>query len=214
MSKSLRSRDALCGNCKHFVAGGLCELVRGQINSKSTCDLHEFGNPQPIDTPVEPEKNKLETNYKPGFIVETVPTDMIQNIIQMEHDLLSRGVPENEVHRAVIAYFSEPEPPPAMPWPGPVTGVDLAGTVNYAITPDSGEPTTYFQGLPKDVQPYPTSNVSPYGIGSSSQPYQSFLTPDPNSVNSQSNVYQVQNRVLLLFFYCHLALQILMHLHK
>jgi len=195
MSKSLRSRDALCGNCKHFVAGGLCELVRGQINSKSTCDLHEFGNPQPIDTPVEPKKNKLETNYKPGFIVETVPSDMIQNIIQMEHTLLERGVPEEEVHRAVIAYFSEPEPPPAMPWPGPVTGVDLAGKVNYAITPDSGEPTTYFQGLPKDVQPYPTSNVSPYGIGSSSQPYQSFLTPDPNSINSQSNVYQVQNRV-------------------
>ena len=195
MSKSLRSRDALCGNCKHFVAGGLCELVRGQINSKSTCDLHEFGNPQPIDTPVEPTKNKLETNYKPGFIVETVPTNMVQDIIRMEHDLLSRGVPENEVHRAVIAYFSEPEPPPAMPWPGPVTGVDLAGTVNYAITPDSGEPTTYFQGLPDDVQPYPTSNVSPYGIGSSSQPYQSFLTPDPNSINSQSNVYQVRNRV-------------------
>jgi len=50
---------------------------------------------------------------------------------------------------------------------------------------------THFNGLPEDVQPYPTSNVSPYGIGSSSQPYQSFFTPDPNSVGSLSNVYDV-----------------------
>ncbi|KKK75014.1 hypothetical protein LCGC14_2877970, partial [marine sediment metagenome] len=33
----------------------------------------------------------------------------------------------------------------------------------------------------------------PYGIGSSSQPYQSFFSPDPNSVGSLSNVYDVLN---------------------
>ena len=32
--------------------------------------------------------------------------DVIQKAIQMEHDLLSRGIPENEVHRAVLEYFS------------------------------------------------------------------------------------------------------------
>jgi len=193
MSKNQNTRSALCGNCKHFVVGGLCELVKGQIKAKDTCDLHEYGHPQSIDTEVEPTHNKLEVNYKPGFMVETTTGDVAQKALQMEHELLSRGISEEEVHRAVIAYFSEREPPYAEPWPGPVTGVDLAGRVNNVIVPDTGEPTTYFQGLPKDVQPYPTSNVSPYGIGSSSRPYQSFFTPDPNSVGSLSNVYDVLN---------------------
>ena len=193
MSKNQDTRSALCGNCKHFVVGGLCELVKGQIKSKDTCDLHEYGHPQSIDTEVDPTHNKLQVNYKPGFMVETTTGDVAQKALQMEHELLSRGIPEEEVHRAVIAYFSEREPPYAMPWPGPVTGVDLAGRINNVIVPDTGEPTTYFQGLPKDVQPYPTSNVSPYGIGSSSEPYQSFFTPDPNSVGSLSNVYDVLN---------------------
>jgi len=193
MSKSPKLRDRLCGNCKHFVVGGLCGLVRGQINSKAICDLHEFGNPLPIDTPVEPEKNKLEVNYMPGFIVETTSGEMVEKAIQMEHELLSRGVPEEEVHRAVVSYFSEPEPPQAMPWPGPVTGLDLAAPINSVIVPDTGVPLTDFTGLPNDTQPYPTSNISPYGIGSTSQPYPSFLTPDPNSVGGQSNVYQISN---------------------
>ena len=62
MSKNPESRSALCGNCKHFVAGGLCQLVKGQIKAKDTCDLHEYGHPQPIDTEVEPKYNKLEVN--------------------------------------------------------------------------------------------------------------------------------------------------------
>lgn len=192
MSKSQTSRDKLCGNCKHFVAGGLCNLVRGQINSKSTCDLHEFGNPQPIDVEVDPTHTKTETNYKPGFIIETTPTtgDVAQKAIQMEHELLSRGIPENEVHRAVIEYFSQREPPYAMPWPGPVTGLDLAGRVVPIIVPDTGTPLTNFNGLPSDVQPYPTSNVSPYGIGSS---YPANPTPDPNSMGNLSNTYDVLN---------------------
>ena len=194
MSKNQDTRNTLCGNCKHFVAGGLCELVKGQIKAKDTCDLFAAGSPLPMKTKVDPTHNKLEVNYKPGFMVETISGDLVQKALQMEHELLARGIPEEEVHRAVIAYFSEPEPPYAMPWPGPVTGVDLAGTVNYMITPDSGEPTTYFQGLPKDVQPYPTPNKSPYGIGSTSQPYPSFLSPDPNSVNGQSNEYMIKNR--------------------
>ena len=202
MSKNQDTRSALCGNCKHFVVGGLCELVKGQIKSKDTCDLHEYGHPQSIDTEVEPTHNKLEVNYKPGFMVETTTGDVAQKALQMEHELLSRGISEEEVHRAVIAYFSEREPPYAEPWPGPVTGVDLAGRINNVIVPDTGEPTTYFQGLPKDVQPYPTSNVSPYGIGSSTPPYQSFFTPYPNSVGSLSNVYYVLNPPYPIRFLC------------
>ncbi len=197
MSKSQDTRESLCGNCKHFVAGGLCELVKGQIKAKDTCDLHAYGSPQPIDTEVEPKYNKLEVNYKPGFMVETVSTittgDVAQKAIQMEHDLLSRGIPKEEVDRAVIEYFSQREPPFAQSWPGPVTGTDIAGRVNNVKVVATREPTTNFDGLPEDVQPYPTPNKSSYGIGSSSQPYQSFFSPDPNSVGSLSNVYDVLN---------------------
>jgi len=189
------TRESLCGNCKHFVAGGLCELVKGQIKAKDTCDLHAYGHPQPIDTEVDPKYNKLEVNYKPGFMVETIlettTADVAQKALQMEHELLSRGLSQTEVDRAVIAYFSEREPPYAEPWPGPVTGVDLAGTINNNIVVATREPLTNFAGLPDDVQPYPTPNKSPYGIGSSSLPYQSFLSPDPNSIGSLSNVYDV-----------------------
>ena len=192
MSKNQKSREALCGNCKHFVVGGLCELVRGQINSKSTCDLHEFGNPKPIDVTVDPTHTKTETNYKPGFISETVGGNLVEQAIQMEHELLARGIPEEEVHRSVVAYFSQAEPPPAMPWPGPVTGVDLAGRVDPLIVPDTGTPLTDFSGLPNDVQPYPTPNQSPYGIGSTSEPYPSFYSPSPN-LGSISNTFDVLN---------------------
>jgi hypothetical protein len=186
-------RVPLCGNCKHFVAGGLCELVKGQINSKSTCDLHEFGNPRPIDTKVDPTHNKLEVNYKPGFITETISENIAQKVIQMEHELLARGIPEEEVHRAVIAYFSQQEPPYAMPWPGPVTGLDLAGRIDPYIAPDTtGVPLTNFTGLPKNVEPYPTPNKSPYGIGTTSQPYPSFYSPSPN-MDSISNSYDIRN---------------------
>ena len=191
MSKNLKVRDSLCGNCKHFVAGGLCDLVRGQINSKSTCDLHEFGNPLPIDTPVEPTKNKLETNYKPGFMTETVSGDLVEKAIQLEHYLLSRGVPEEEVHRAVVAYFSEPEPPYAQPWPPTITGLDLAGRVDPIIVPDTGTPLTDFSGLPKNVEPFPTPDKSPYGMGGG---YHSNPTPDPNSDGNISHTYNIKTQ--------------------
>jgi len=201
MSKNQTSRAQLCGNCKHFVAGGECELVKGVINSKSTCDLHEFGNPKPIDSTINPTHTKTETNYKPGFMTETMietiletttettTGDIAQKAIQMEHELLARGIPENEVHRAVIDYFSQSVPPYAISWPGPVTGLDLAAPINNMIVPDTGTPLTNFNGLPSDTQPYPTSNVSPYGIGS----YQSNPTPDPNSLGNVSNTYNVLN---------------------
>jgi len=191
MSRNLTSNTALCGNCKHFVAGGLCELVKGQIKAKDTCDLFARGSPKPMDTEVDPKYHKAEVNYKPGFMVETLSGDVAQKAMQMEHELLSRGISQNEVKRAVIEYFSQREPPYAMPWPGPVTGVDLAGRVNNVIVPDTGTPLTDFTGLPADTQPYPTPNVSPYGIGSN--PYPANPTPDPNSIGNLSNTYNVLN---------------------
>lgn len=193
-------RDKLCGNCEHFVVGGLCELVRGQINSKAICDLHEFGDANPIDTKVDPKYTKTETNYKPGFFAETVDEIIPQSIPetfpqgkaqQMYDTLLQRGVSPKEAHRATVEYYSEPEPPYATPWPGPVTGLDLAGNINPMIVPDTGTPLTDFTGLPADVQPYPTTNYSPYGIGGES--YRNNPTPDPNSEGSMSNTYEFKN---------------------
>lgn len=193
MSKSQKSREKLCGNCKHFVAGGKCTLVQGVINSKSICDLHEFGNPQPIDSTIDPTHTKTATNYKPGFMTETMTEittgDIAQKAIQMEHELLSRGIPENEVHRSVIDYFSQSVPPYAISWPGPVTGLDLAAPINNMIVPDTGTPLTNFDGLPTNTTPYPTDNKSPYGIGS----YPSNPTPDPNSLGNISNTYNILN---------------------
>lgn len=203
--KNTKSRKSLCGNCKYFVIGGLCELVRGQINSKSICDLHEFGDAHPIDYTVDPKHTKTETNYKPGFFVETITKNGIDTAVQeitskvekMYYTLIQRGVPPKEAHRATVAYYLEPEPPSAIPWPGPVTGLDLAGNINGIIVPDTGTPLTDFTGLPTDVQPYPTPSVSPYGIGGesqlSSQPYQNNPTPDPNSIGGTSNTYEFKN---------------------
>jgi len=199
-NKEDKKRDKLCGNCKHFVVGGLCELVRGQINSKAICDLHAFGDVNPIDTEVSPKYTKTETNYKPGFFVETIDKNEIDTVLeitsavdQMYQTLLQRGVSPKEAHRATIEYYSESEPPYAAPWPGPITGLDLAGSINSMIVPDSGTPTTDFTGLPTDVQPYPTSNKSPYGIGGESQSYRNNPTPDPNSVGGMSNTYEFKN---------------------
>ena len=189
MSRNLDTKDSLCGNCKHFVAGGLCELVRGNIKAKDTCDLFSAGQPQSMDTKVNPTHNKHEANYRPGFFVETVSGDFTEDILQMEHDLLSRGIPEEEVHRATVAYFSQQEPPAAMPWPGPVTGVDLAGRIDPFKVVSTVEPLTDFRGLPNNVEPYPTPNVSPYGIGS----YPNNPTPDPNSIGGMSHTYDFKN---------------------
>ena len=117
--------------------------------------------------------------------------EFAQKVIKMEHELLARGIPENEVHRAVVSYFSEPQPF-ATPWPGAITGLDLTARINTVKVPDTGVPLTDFTGLPDDTQPYPTSNQSPYGIGNTQQPYPSFYSPT-NNINSQSNAYSVLN---------------------
>ncbi len=196
--KDDKTRKPLCGNCKHFVIGGLCELVRGQINSKAICDLHKFGDSHPIDSKVNPTHTKTNTNYKPGFFAETISENIIEEIPQeskaqqMYYSLIQRGISPKEAYRATIQYYSNPAPPYATPWPGDVTGVDLAGNINNTLVLDSGTPLTNFNGLPQDTEPYPTSNVSPYGIGSTSMPYPSFYSPTEN-FGPISNSFSITN---------------------
>ena len=63
-AKALSAQTALCGNCKHFVENGKCQLVQGTIEPKAVCDLHKFGEILAKDTKIKPEKTKQETNYR------------------------------------------------------------------------------------------------------------------------------------------------------
>jgi len=122
----------------------------------------------------------------------TTSGEFAQKIIQMQNELLSRGIPIEEVHRAVMQYFSEPQQTPIIPWPGAITGLDLTANIEPLKIPDTGVPLTNFAGLPMNTTPYPTSNQSPYGIGSTSKPYPSFYSPTENE-SSLSNSYNILN---------------------
>lgn len=98
------------------------------------------------------------------------------------NELALRGIPEPELSRAVEAEFVDyPTPTDVLPWPGPVTGVDLAGNINMDIVPDTGQPPV-IQPNTQNTPPFPTDNTSPYGIGTTEQPYPSYPSPSP-SVN-------------------------------
>jgi len=102
---------------------------------------------------------------------------------QMElryNELERRGIAEPELTRAVQAEFYDYPTPKAEPWPGPVTGTDLAGNINLDIIPDSGFPPVIQPNTDK-TEPFPTPNQSPYGIGTTGTPYPSFATPSPSS---------------------------------
>lgn len=118
------------------------------------------------------------------------------------NELARRGIPEPELSRAVNAEFIDyPTPTAVEPWPGPVTGVDLAGNINLDIVPDTGFPPVIQPNTDK-TEPFPTPNKSPYGIGTTEQPYPSSPSPsspnvNPNATNrplgSVSDMYSVTN---------------------
>ena len=94
-------------------------------------------------------------------------------------ELEARGIQEPELTRAVEAEFVDyPTPTDIIPWPGPVTGVDNAGPIDFnlvfstASTPPLVLPQENFPG------PYDVSNVNPYPNNP---------TPDPNANGVQSN---------------------------
>jgi len=118
---------------------------------------------------------------------------------QMElryNELQRRGIAEPELSRAVQAEFVDYPTPPAEPWPGPVTGVDLAGNINLDLVPDTGFPPVIQPNTDK-TQPFPTPNKSPYGIGTTGRPYRSSPTPNPNAtdrpIGSAADIYSITN---------------------
>lgn len=109
-------------------------------------------------------------------------------------ELETRGIPEPERTRAVQAEFVDyPTLTDIIPWPGPVTGVDLAGNINLDLIPASKEPPI-IQPNTDYTQPFPTPDRSPYGIGTTSQPYPSSPTPDIYPpLGSVSHSYDIKN---------------------
>ena len=113
------------------------------------------------------------------------------------NELQRRGIAEPELSRAVQAEFVDYPTPTAEPWPGPVTGTDLAGNINLDLIPDSGFPPVIQPNTDK-TEPFPTDNQSPYGIGTTGTPYPSFPTPNPNATDrpigsSASDVLSITN---------------------
>lgn len=53
-----------CGQCKYFVEGGSCTIVKGRIDPiKGTCKFWEGGEPLSWDTPTFPVYEQVEANY-------------------------------------------------------------------------------------------------------------------------------------------------------
>ena len=77
-------------------------------------------------------------------------------------ELEERGIPEPERSRAIEAEFVDyPNTTDIEPWPGPVTGVDLAGNINLDLIFASKEPPVIQPNTPY-TEPFPTPNRNPY----------------------------------------------------
>jgi len=108
------------------------------------------------------------------------PGSLVQQIIQLEHQLLSMGIPEEEVHRVLISTFENPTPA-AEPFPGPITGIDMAGNQPRFLVPDTGFPPVFTPNPQSSTEFIPS--VGPEG-------YLSLPTPDPlGSVQTNEPTY-------------------------
>lgn len=100
-------------------------------------------------------------------------------------ELYNRGIQEPELSRAVQAEF-ENEMYSAEPWPGPVTGMDLAGNINFDLIFSSRTPEIFPSNIDSNNTPYPTSSINPYPNNP---------TPDTNNDSNdiKSNTYNIHH---------------------
>jgi len=97
-----------CGNCRFYVDGGACALVKGPIEPvKGICKFYEGGTPSSYDTLVFPIYEKEEANYHEKSSEPYLRESVTMNIIDREHQLLADGVPENEVHDILQREFDD-----------------------------------------------------------------------------------------------------------
>lgn len=112
------------------------------------------------------------------------PNTIEMQKLQRYKELENRGIREPEITRAVEAEFDDyPTPTDVTPWPGPITGIDLAGNIAPDLVFATKSPPII---LPQENFPGPF-DVSNYN------PYPNNPTPDPNSIGGMSNTYDFTN---------------------
>jgi len=111
-------------------------------------------------------------------------------ILQMKEYLIGRGIPYIEAERAAIAYYAEPEPPVAEPWPPQGMGMDLMPQVDPLQVPDTGSPPYFQPNFMGNTEPYPTFPTP--------DPLGAVKTEDTKYDKSGSNIghtYQISNHI-------------------
>jgi len=109
-------------------------------------------------------------------------------ILQMKEFFLGRGFGYDEALRAAIAYYSEQEPPEALPWPPKGMGVDLMPQINPLQVPDTGSPPYFMPNTEGTTEPYPTfPTPDPLGAVKTNEPIY-----DPSGSNI-GHTYQIAN---------------------
>jgi len=97
-----------CGNCKFYVDGGACALVKGAIDPvNGICKFYEGGTPLPYNIQVFPVYEQPEAAYEVRSYEPYLQEAIATNIIDREHELIADGVPENEVHDILKKEFAD-----------------------------------------------------------------------------------------------------------
>jgi hypothetical protein len=111
---------------------------------------------------------------------EQEQTQSLEYFTQLANLLRAHGVPEEEIYRAILSQYENPTPA-AQPFPGPITGIDLAGNQPRFLVPDTGFPPVFTPNPIESTEFIPS--VGPAG-------YLSLPTPDPlGSVKTNHPVY-------------------------
>jgi len=104
----------------------------------------------------------------------------LEYFTQLAKLLRAQGIPEEEIMRAIQSQMENP-PIEAADFPGPVTGIDLAGNQPRLKVPDTGFPPVFVDNPEASTAFIPS--VGPHG-------YLSLPTPDPlGSVRTNTPVY-------------------------
>ena len=116
------------------------------------------------------------------FLQEQEQTQALEYFTQLAKILRSQGIPDEEIYRAIQSQINNPETA-ALDFPGPVTGIDLAGNQPRLKVPDTGFPPVFIDNPESSTDLIPS--VGPHG-------YLSLPTPDPlGSVRTNTPVYDL-----------------------
>jgi len=100
--------EGSCNECRFFVDGGSCALVKGSIDGQNGgCKFFKAGKSLPFNTQISPIYEKKHALYDESPVEPYLSETITKDIISREHELLDDGVPENEVHDILQAEFPD-----------------------------------------------------------------------------------------------------------